>query len=176
MSADSSPSADLSQGLTDPTSASSTSLNRKDQLRHEPITKIAEDIQKKTQDSQAHIRKGMKKKHDGNQNVVVFAKDYFATLAVTASDRASLGQRRILVKINHVPKDNCYELQCEFDTLQRKVTATSLNTVPEAIVRRNKQDYINVPKTVLPLSKAAALSSMVIRVAISCNCRKGCGT
>ena len=33
-----------------------------------------------------------------------------------------------------------------------------------------------VPKTVLPLSKVAALSSNVTRVAVSCNCRKGCET
>ena len=41
----------------------------------------------------------MRKKHNAKKNVVVFSEGDFATLSLTGSERTSLDQRRILVKI-----------------------------------------------------------------------------
>ena len=155
---------------------SSTSVPTK-QMRHEPITEKAQTIQKMTQDHQTRVRERMKNKYDGNKNVVEFSEGDFATLAISGSDRASLDQRRILVKIIKMPKTNCYELQTPHGILERKVTASSLNTIDEDVVRRFKDHFINAPTKKISLHAAALKSSSnVKRVAIACNCRKGCGT
>ena len=122
------------------------------------------------------MREIMRKKHDGKKNVVVFTEGEFATLAITGSDRASLDMRRILVKIVDVPKFNIYQLQCEHGILERKVTASSLNTVPEAVARRYHNLFLNAPTKTLTLSTAAKKGSNIERIGIYCNCRTGCTT
>ena len=127
-----------------------------------------------TQDHQAHVRESMRKKHDAKKNVVVFSEGDFATLAVTGNDRTSLDSRRLLVKIIEVPSYNVYKLQCKYGVLERKVTVSSLNIVPETIARRYQDEFLDVPTKTLNLHQAAALDSNIKLVTISCNCRKGC--
>ena len=94
----------------------------------------------------------MRKKHDAKKTVVVFSEGDFATLSLTGSERTSLDQRRILVKILKVYKFNSYVCQCEHGILERRYTATSLNTVPEAVIRQFHNLFFNAPPTKLTLS------------------------
>ena len=53
---------------------------------------------------------GIRKKYNAKKNVIIYAEGEFTILALTSSDRVSLDQRRLLVKITKMLKFNCYKL------------------------------------------------------------------
>ena len=145
-------------------------------LRHEPLTDVAYQIQRETQEHQAGQRAAMKKRHDRSKNVVIFKDGDFATVAIPANDRTPLDARRLTVKVIGVPKDDVYKLQCRHGILDRAIGISSLNAVHDDIIRRIREDIDNAPTNKISLHAAARLESPSDRVAINCNCRKSCTT
>ena len=158
-------------------SASASAPNESNlQIRYEATTGLAQNIEKKTRQHQAHVRESMKKKHDGKHNVMIFKEGDFATVAITGNDRMSLDPRRMLVKIYKVVKNNTYQLQCKHGMINRKYRASSLNTVPEDIVRRYREEFIHAPIKEITLHAASILDSNIDRITVLCNCKGSCTT
>ena len=82
----------------------------------------------------------------------------------------------MLIKVIKVPKHNRYVVQCKYGVLKQQVSATSLNTIPEAVSQRYLNDFINAPTKKLTLHKTALKESNVRHVVVSYNYRKGCNT
>ena len=80
----------------------------------------------------------------------------------------------MLIKVIEVLRHNRYVVQCKYGVLERQVSATSLNTILEAVSRRYLNDFINAPTKKLTLHEAALKELNVRYVAVSYNYRKGC--
>ena len=145
-------------------------------IQHEPLTEIARQIQRETQEHQEGQRIMMKKRHDGYKKVVTFKIGDFAPVAIPRGDRTSLDPKRMHVKIIGVPKDDVYILQCQYGVIDRKIGISSLNILDDDIVRRIRENLDNAPTEEISLHKAARIISPSDRVAINCSCRKGCTT